>query len=69
VLLLVNFQDKAITVKTTSLYSYLGMETAKQVTLVSNDPWVLEIRIHGVGKGPARTSEVKWRQIICTRRG
>ena len=26
------------------------------------------IEILGVGKGPARTFEVEWRQLICTRR-
>ena len=35
------------------------MEIAKQVTLVSNGSWILEIGIHGVSKGPAKTSEVK----------
>jgi len=30
---------------------------------------MLGMEIHGVGKGPARTSKGKWRDVICTERG
>jgi len=34
------------------------MEIAKQVTLVSNNSWMLGMKIYGVGKGLVRISKV-----------
>jgi len=27
------------------------------------------MEVHGVSKGPARISEIEWRNVICTRTG
>jgi len=44
------------------------MKTAKQVTIVTGNHYMLGIEVYEVGKDLARTSKVKWKQLIYTRR-
>ena len=39
------------------------------MTLVSSNPQILEMKIHGVDKSPTRISEIKWRDVIYNERG
>ena len=45
------------------------METAKWVTLNTDDSQISEVEIHEVGKGSVKTSKIEWRQLICARKG
>jgi len=44
------------------------METAKWVILNTDDSQISEVEIHKVGKDSVKTSNIEWRQLICTRR-